>query len=149
MFRLTNFYASVLIIILLCISVFAKLAGKGEITGRVFQSWTSGEKVGFRLNISEQKNVEGPTIASGNNFVYGGAERLEITEGDVVRILYNSSDADGIIVEKLEFIENKPGAIGQTRNLTLIIAALGVLFGIVLIVGAIVYKNRRNREQNV
>jgi hypothetical protein len=114
-------------------SLFAILMGKGEVTGQVLESWLSDDRVIFRLNISEQKNEEGPRLGDGNNFAFAGSSKIEITEGDVIRLRYNSSDDHGIRVEQVEFIENKPGTVQQTRNfwwvlLPLVIVAAATTF---------------------
>lgn len=123
--------------------------GAGEASGGVFQSWVSGERVVFRLDIADQKNVSGPALGDTNVFVYAGADRLEITEGDAVKLKYNSDDAEGIIVERLEFVNNRPGAIGQTRNLSLLIIGASFVFALALIVAGIIYQKRRLKQQAV
>lgn len=135
----------ILVMFAFCVSTYAKLMGEGEITGEVMQSWISGERIVFRLNISSQKNDEGPGIGNPNTFVYGGADKTEVTEGDVIKLRYNSDDADGIIAEKLEFTNNKPGSVGQSRVLSLMIALSGLLIGVILLIGGIIYQKRRNR----
>lgn len=145
MFKKVRVVLPVLLVFVLCVSAYAKLMGEGEITGEVMQSWISGERVVFRLNISSQTNDKGPGIGNPNTFVYGGADKTEVTEGDVVKLRYNSDDADGIIAEKLEFANNKPGSVGQSKTLSLMIALSGLLIGVILVVGGIIYQKRRNR----
>ncbi|MDQ3175435.1 MAG: hypothetical protein M3Q91_17285 [Acidobacteriota bacterium] len=47
---------SIIVVFVACTSSFAKLMGQGEATGEVVESWLSGGRVIFRLNISGQKN---------------------------------------------------------------------------------------------
>ena len=139
--------AAIYIVVFVCLSAFAKLMGEGEATGGVFQSWVAGDRVVFRLDIAEQKHNSGPSLGSPNIFVYGGADRMEITEGDTIRLTYKSDDSDGIIVERLEFLDNRPGAVGQTRNLSLLIIVGSVLFGIVLVLAGTIYQKFRIRRR--
>ena len=114
-------------------SLFAILMGKGEVTGQVLESWLSDDRVIFRLNISEQKNEEGPGIGDGNNFAFAGPSKMEITEGDVIRLLYNSSDNYGIRVEQVEFIMDKPGTVQQTRSFWWVLLPLIIVAAVAII----------------
>jgi hypothetical protein len=134
--------------LLLCLSAYADLFGRGEATGVVIRSWYSGERVVFSLNISDQKNDEGPTLGNPNVFVYNGADKSEITEGDTLKLFYDSSDSDGIIVNRIEFIENKPGSVMRLEIPFSVIAA-GVSVGALLIFSVLFYQIRKKRRQSV
>ena len=125
-----------------CFPVFAVLMGKGEVKGEVISSWISGEQVRFRLSITNQKNWSGPRLANPNNFVYEGADKMNITEGDTVSLVYNSSDGDYIVAEKLEFTNDRPGEIDQTSYLKPIITVLS-LAAVVIIVFALIRRKQR------
>lgn len=135
----------VLLIFTLSASLSAALVGGGEVTGEVMQSWLSGERVVFYLDISKQRNDGGPKLANPNRFVYDGTDKMEVTEGDVIKLYYFSDDSDGIIVKKLEFADNRPGSVEQSKTLSLFITLGGILFGVILIVGGILYQKRRRR----
>jgi hypothetical protein len=104
---------SMIVVFMACISSFAKFMGQGDATGEVVESWLANGRVIFRLNISSQKNEQGPVLASPNKFAYAGPDKMEVTKGDVIRLRYNSDDSYGIRVETLEFIENKPGTVAR------------------------------------
>lgn len=129
-------------IFIFCFPVLAVLMGKGEVKGEVLSSWVSGEQVRFRLSITNQKNWSGPRLANPNNFVYEGADKMRITEGDTVSLFYNSSDGDYIVAESLEFNSDRPGEIDQTSYLKPVIIVLS-LAAVVIIVFSLIRRKQR------
>ncbi len=124
---------STLIMIMMTISVLARLMGAGEVTGEVIDSWQEAERVVFKLAISSQTHEGGPTLASPNTFTYAGPEKLQVTEGDIIKLRYNSDDSYGIIVKQLSLIKDVRGTVRQAYSrlwlglLLIIIAGGGVL----------------------
>ena len=121
---------------------FAKLMGEGEVMGQVAESWLSDDRVIFRLNISGQRNEKGPKLGDGDNFAYTGTEKMEITQADVIKLRYNSDDSYGIRVERIEFIENKPGTVQRTNNAFGLIPLLAVVL-VALVAVILLVKRRR------
>lgn len=105
-------------------------------------SWLSGEQVRFRLSITNQQSWSGSRLANPNNFVYSGADKMRITEGDKVTLIYNSSDGDYFVAQSLEFNEDRPGEIDQTSYLFPVIIA--VIFLVVILV--IIFFVRRKQR---
>lgn len=124
----------------------AQTSGAGEVTGTVYESWTKENRVVFRLNIASQKSATGFRLDTPNVFVYAGENRLRITDGDVLKLTYDASDSDGIIASDIEFIEDRQGSIGQTKTLSIIISLSGLIFGLLLLIGGILYQKRRLRR---
>ncbi len=125
--RLIRLIFPIIVVLMACTPSLAKLMGEGEVTGEVIDSWTSGDYVIFSLNISSQKNEKGPRLGKQNKFAFIGPDKMEITKGDIIRLHYNSDDSYGIHVERVEFIENKPGTVVQGNIalwMILLIAAL-------------------------
>ena len=108
--------------------------GEGEVTGEVIDSWASGDRVIFSMNISSQKNEKGPELGSPNTFAFAGSDKMEITKGDVIRLRYNSGDSYGIHVERIEFIENRPGTVVQKDYTLWIILLISGFVTVCLIV---------------
>jgi hypothetical protein len=127
-------------------TISAQNSGAGEVTGTVYESWTKDNRTVFRMNIATQKSESGFRLDTPNIFVYAGEGRDRITDGDVLKLQYDTSDADGVIAQNVEFIEDRQGSIGQTKNLSIIITLFGFLFGVLLLVGAILYQKRRMRQ---
>lgn len=134
MSKLLKFLSAGIIIFASAFSVFAVLVGKGEVKGEVMSSWVSGDQVRFRLSITNQASWSGPRLSNPNNFVYGGEGRMRITEGDQLDIIYNSSDGDYINVEKIEFINDRPGEIDQSSYFLPVIIAIGILVVIFIVI---------------
>lgn len=106
--------ATLSVIFLLLASKFllASWIGKGEVVGEVINSRIVGESVVFDLTIDSQTNeLFGSVLGSPNTFSFSGSAQEEISSGDRVKLRVNSSDKNGIHVEQIEFIENKPGII--------------------------------------
>ena len=139
----------IFLLLLCCFAAYPKLMGAGEASGGVFESWSAGDRTVFRLDIAAQKNASGPALGNTNTFVYAGADRMEISAGDAVKVWYNSDDADGVIVERIEFINNRPGAPGATHNLSVLIIGGSFVFGLVLLVAGVVYQKRRVKRQTI
>jgi hypothetical protein len=135
-------------IFIFCFPVFAVLMGKGEVKGEVISSWVSGEQVRFRLSITSQKNWSGPRLGNPNNFVYKGADKMKITEGDMVSLVYNSSDGDYIVAESLEFTNDRPGEINQTSYLKPVIVVLS-LVTVVIIVFSLIRRKKKNTQRRI
>lgn len=125
----------------------AQTSGAGEVTGTVYESWTKEKRTIFRMNIASQKSESGFRLDTPNVFSYAGEGRERITDGDVLKLNYEAGDSDGILAQNVEFIEDRQGSIGQTKTLSIIISLSGLLFGIVLLVGAILYQKRRIRQE--
>jgi hypothetical protein len=135
--------------LIICLSYnlsFAKLMGEGEVTGQVVKSWLSDDRVIFRLSISGQRNEMGPKLGEGNDFAYTGPEKMEITPTDVIKLRYNSDDSYGIRVEKIEFIENKPGTVQPTNNALWMILPLAA--ALVALAVIMLMKRRRTQIKN-
>jgi hypothetical protein len=133
---------SIVVVFVACTALFAKLMGQGEVTGEVIESWLSGDRVIFSLNITDQKNEQGPALGSPNKFAYAGPDKKEVTKGDVIRLRYNSDDSYGIQVENVVFIDNKPSTVTEGYD------TLWVLVPIVTLVAAgllFLMKRRRSR----
>lgn len=128
-------------------NISAQNSGAGEVTGTVYESWTKDNRTIFRMNIASQKSESGFRLDTPNVFVFDGEGRERITDGDVLKLQYDASDADGVIAQNIDFIEDRQGSIGQTKTLSIIITILGFLFGILLIGGAILYQKRRMRGE--
>ena len=126
--------------------VSAQSSGAGEVTGTVYESWTKGSNTIFRMNIVSQKSESGFRLDTPNIFVYAGEGRERITDGDTLKLSYDSSDSDGTIAQNIEFIEDRQGNIGQTKTLSIIISLSSFLFGVILLVGGILYQKRRMRS---
>lgn len=136
---------AVLLLSLLTSSVLAQTSGASEVTGTVYESWTKDNRVGFRMNIANQRSASGVNLDTPNVFSYAGEDRLCITDGDVLKLNYDASDSDGIIVNRIEFVEDRQGSIGQNKTLSIIITLSGFLFGVILLVGGILYQKRRQK----
>lgn len=128
-------------------NISAQNSGAGEVTGTVYESWTKDNRTIFRMNIASQKSESGFRLDTPNVFVFDGEGRERITDGDVLKLQYDASDSDGVIAQKVEFIEDRQGNIGQTKKLSIIITLFGFLFGVLLLVGAILYQKRRMRGE--
>lgn len=133
MSKLFKYVFAAVIVLMLSFPIFAVLKGNGEVQGEVTSSWMFGEKVRFRLSVSKQTNLSGPRLADPNNFVYNGADKMKLTEGDIVSLVYNSSDDNYIIAEKLEFVQDRPGEISQTSYL--MPAAIIILIILIAMIG--------------
>lgn len=132
--------------LILFINASAQTAGAGEVTGTVYESWTKDNRTIFRMNIASQNSSSGFRLDTPNVFVYAGQGRERITDGDILKLSYDASDSDGIVAQKIEFIEDRQGNIGQTKNLSIIISLIGLLFGGILLVGGLIYQKRRLRK---
>lgn len=124
----------------------AKMNGKGEITGVVYEARIKDGRSVFRLNISAQKTLEGIAVDTPNVFVYGGENFARITEGDVLTLKYDSENDDGIIAKEISFVTDREGTPGQTKTLSIIITISGMIFGVLLVFGGILYQKRRLRS---
>lgn len=114
--RLTKILICFVVLLLAAQAVFAVWMGRGEVTGEVIESQSNGNRTVFRLTVSRQKIEQGAELGSPNKFGFAGADRAQITAGDIVKLRVNSSDGDIIRVEQLEFTENKPGAVEEKTN---------------------------------
>ena len=112
---------------------FAKWMGKGEVIGEVIESRSNNNGVVFRLTISSQKIEQGPELGSPNTFSFDSPSWMEVTTGDIVKLHVNSSDSYGIRVERVEFVENKPGTVEQTYSTWWIFLLLAAVFATVII----------------
>lgn len=126
--------------------LLAQMNGKGEVTGVVYEARVTDGRNIFRLNISGQKTFEGIAVDTPNVFVYGGANFAQITEGDVLTLKYDSENDDGIIATEILFVADRQGNAGQTKTLSIIITLGGMIFGVLLVLGGILYKKRRLRS---
>lgn len=146
--RKTFLKCSISVFVLLCLVAIsaAQNSGGGEVIGTVYESWTKENRTIFRMNIANQKNESGFRLDTPNVFVYDGAERQRITDGDVLKLNYEASDSDGVIAKNVEFIQDREGNIGQNKNLSIIISLSGLFLGIVLLVGGILYQKHRLRR---
>lgn len=125
--------------------LLAQMKGKGEITGVVYEARIAGERNIFRLNISSQKTFEGIAVDTPNVFVYSGENFARISEGDVLMIKYDSENDDGIIAAEVSFITDREGDSARTKTLSIIITISGMIFGVLLVLGGILYQKRRVR----
>lgn len=141
-----NFSLTVFASFIFAFNLSAQTSGAGEVTGTVYESWTKDDRTVFRMNIASQKSESGFRLDTPNVFVYAGEGRERITDGDVLKLQYEASDADGVIAQNVEFIQDRQGSIGQTKTLSIIISLSGLLFGILLLIGAILYQKRRMRQ---
>lgn len=131
-----------IVVSMISFSISAQVKGRGEVKGEVMSSWLSGEQVRFRLSIINQQSWSGSRLANPNNFVYSGADKMRITEGDKVTLIYNSSDGDYFVAQSLEFNEDRPGEIDQTSYLFPV--TIAVIFLVVILV-IILFVRRKQR----
>jgi hypothetical protein len=125
--RLARVIFPIIVVLATCTLLYAKLMGEGEVTGEVIDSWVNGDHVIFSLTISSQKNDKGPKLGDGNRYAFAGSDKMEITKGDIIRLRYNSDDSYGIHVERIEFIDNKPGTVAQKESTLWMILLIGAL----------------------
>ena len=137
---------SIFSIVLITVAVQSLLAvwvGKGEISGQVTRSKNISDRTVFELTISSQK-IDGQNLGSPNTFSYSGAGRMDITPGDTVKLVVNSSDNYGIRVNKLEFIENKSGTIKESVDIrqttpVLVPGQNGFMLTVLISLGSLVF----------